>query len=130
MRGLCGPLYLREVALDPIRDVGAHGVVEENRLLRDDAQALPQRADREIPEVDPVHEDAALAHVVETGEEVHERGLARAGRTDERGNRPGRGPEGHPREDWLARPIREGHVFIDDLTLHTREDLGVRAIED
>jgi hypothetical protein len=46
---------LPEVA---VRDVGAHGVVEEERELRDDRDLAPQRPQRVVADVDAVDRDA------------------------------------------------------------------------
>ena len=48
-----------------VGDVGAHGVVEEHRLLGHEADLLAQAREGGLADVDAVDEDRALAHVVE-----------------------------------------------------------------
>ena len=68
-------------------DVLAHGRREEERILRDDADRAPERAERHVAHVDAVELDAALRRVVEAADERGERGLAGARVADQRGRR-------------------------------------------
>jgi hypothetical protein len=42
-----------------VRDVGAHRVVEQHRLLRHHAEVAPQRARADLAQVDAIDRDAA-----------------------------------------------------------------------
>ncbi len=50
---------------DPERDVVANGGGEEEGILRDDADRLPQRPEGDVADVDAVEQDAAARDVVE-----------------------------------------------------------------
>ena len=109
-------------------EVLPHSRVEEIRLLRDDADRRSQRLEGQAPNVRAVDRDGALARVVEPGDEVRARRLARAGLPDERGLRPRRHLEG----DVLERPRRVVVAKPDgvelDLAARCRERLG--ALDD
>jgi hypothetical protein len=68
-------------------DVAAHGVVEQERLLRHDRGTRRDAAGAELTQVDLVEEDSAVARVDEPDEQLRQGGLAGAGRTDERDRR-------------------------------------------
>jgi hypothetical protein len=64
--------------------VVADGRVEQVRLLGHDADHLAERGKLDPPDVDAVDLDGAGVHVVQPRNQVRGRGLARAGRTDQR----------------------------------------------
>src|SRR5690606_25117622 len=66
-----------------VEQVGADGVVEEKRLLRDHAEVVRQRVQRYVAQVVAVYADTACSRVVEAGDEVGERGFARAAGADD-----------------------------------------------
>src|SRR6478672_7915521 len=92
---LVGRVRLREA------QVLAHCLVEEVRLLRDDADEVGQRLEAQVADVDAADADPPPADVVEPCREVAERRLARARLADERGRRARRHGEG----DVLKRPV-------------------------
>ena len=63
-----------------VGDVVAHGVVEQDGVLGDDADLPPQRGQRDVAHVVAVDQDAAAAHVEEARDQVHQRALAGAAR--------------------------------------------------
>ncbi len=65
-------------------EVLGDGGVEEVRLLGDHADRPGEGVEVEVAHVHPVEGDAAAGHVVEPGHQVAERGLAGAGRADDR----------------------------------------------
>src|SRR5688572_15609678 len=65
-----------------VADVVVYGVVEENRLLRDDAHQGAQRIQREIPRVRAVKRDAPARARIEARQQVDQRGLPRSARAD------------------------------------------------
>ncbi len=67
-----------------VRDVGPHGVGEEERVLEHDADLVADGVEGGVAHVDAVDADAPLLHVVEAREQQAHGRLARAGRTDER----------------------------------------------
>src|SRR5690349_2377370 len=81
-RLLVGPFHA-------VRDVAPDGVVEEDRLLRDDAQHAAPRREVEIPEIAPVDPDRPRRRIVEAGHEIDEGRLPRAARADEGDHRAG-----------------------------------------
>ena len=82
--------------LEAVGDVGAHGVVEEHRLLGDEADLLAQALERRVAHVDAVDGDGALGHVVEARQQLDERGLARARHAHDGHHLPGARGEGDP----------------------------------
>ena len=87
LRGLRGVRHLLVGGVLPaVADVVGDGVVEQHRLLGDEAELAAQGLLRHLPDVHAVHEDAARSHVVEARDEVDERRLARAGAADDRGD--------------------------------------------
>jgi hypothetical protein len=67
-----------------VGDVGGDGVAEEVGFLEDEGDLRAQARQRDVAHVDAVDEDAAVLRVVEAGDQVDERALARAGRADDR----------------------------------------------
>src|SRR6185312_8321247 len=92
---LVGRVRLREA------QVLANRLVEEIRLLGDDAHELAQRLQREIADVDAPDRDAAAADVVEPSRQIPERRLPRARLTDQRR----RGAGGDRERHVLKRPL-------------------------
>ena len=67
-----------------VAQVGGHRVVEQVRVLGDGADGGPQRRLGEVAHVGAVDQHSALRHVIQAGHQRHQRGLARARRTDHR----------------------------------------------
>ena len=78
---ICSSVYLAPRA---VGDVGAHGVVEQHRVLAHDAGERAQRRERDVARVDAVEQDAAGRRLVEARDEVDERALPRPARADQR----------------------------------------------
>ncbi len=97
-RGLLD-LLVRRVGLREA-EVLAHGRVEEVGLLRDDADGVRERRERQVADVDAVDRHRAARRVVEPSDEVRARRLARARLADERRLRAARDGE----RDVLERP--------------------------
>ena len=66
-----------------VGDVVADGDGEEERLVEDDADVLAQRRQGHVAHVVAVDGDGALGDVVEAVEQARDRGLARAGASDD-----------------------------------------------
>ena len=60
------------------RDVIIEGIIEEDRLLVDVAHQATQVAEACLPDIHPVNQDLPLRHVVEAGQQIDQRALARA----------------------------------------------------
>ena len=60
----------REASGVAVGDVVEHGVVEQNRVLRNDAQARPQAGLRHVADVLAVDGDAPAGHVVEAEQQA------------------------------------------------------------
>src|SRR5207237_7211376 len=65
-------------------EVLANALVEEIRLLRDDADEVAQRREAQVADVDAVDRDAAARNVVQPGSEIAEGRLAGPGLAHER----------------------------------------------
>ena len=61
-----------------VGDVVRDRLMEQERLLRHEPDEGAKRSDRHLPDVPAVDRDAARRDVVESRQEVHERGLAGA----------------------------------------------------
>ena len=78
-----------------VRDVGGDRVVEEHRLLRDDADLRAQRRQRHVAHVAAVDQDRAAGDVVEPRHQIDQRRLAGAAAADDRQHLPGADRERH-----------------------------------
>ena len=67
-----------------IGDVGSNRSGEQIHVLKHHAQAQPQRAALDVPDVDSVDENIAGIDVVKPHQQIDDGGLARAGGADER----------------------------------------------
>ena len=76
-------LLLRNVRL-AVGDIVPHRVVEQHRLLRDDADLRAQRIQRHVPHIVVVDQNLPAADVKESRNQVHQRALARAARSNHR----------------------------------------------
>ena len=85
---------------------------EEQRLLEDDADLLPQRLELEVAEVDAVDHDAARSRIVEADEQAHQGALAGAGGADDGDPLAGARLEGDVVERVVA--ARVGEVDVPD----------------
>src|SRR5205085_7265808 len=85
-----------------VGDIMAHRVVEEHRILADDAGERAERFERDLAGVDAVEEDAAAVRLVEARDEVDERALAGAARANERDDASLLCREAHVIEHWLV----------------------------
>src|SRR5437899_11552835 len=69
--------------------------MEEERVLKDHADLPAQRFERQVADVVTVQPDGAELRIVEPRQEMGDRGLAGAGRADQRGQLAWLDPEGH-----------------------------------
>ncbi len=92
-------------------DVVAHGCPENKWILRDDAELLAQIAGLKFPQVHAAEAHRPGLRVVEPEEELRERGLARAGRTDKGETLPVRNRERQIAQHRLPCHIGEIHLF-------------------
>jgi hypothetical protein len=89
------------------RDVAAHGVVEEERRLRNHRHRLRQRTVREVAQVDAVEAHRAGVRVDEPGQQGGQGALAGGGRADQGDRAAGVHLEGH-----LAEQRRLGLIGV------------------
>ena len=90
-----------------VGDVGGHRVVEQDRVLRHDADGPAQAELGHVAHVLAVDADGAAADLVEAEQEPHQGRLARARRADHRHLVPGRDLEADALEDRPARVVVE-----------------------
>ncbi len=114
----------------PVGDVGPDRVVEEDRLLGDDAEQPPQVAHAHVTHVHAVDRDAAPGHVEEAREEIHERALARPAAPHERQHGALGHHERHAAHGRLAVGVRERHLIERHLRAKARERSCVGRIPD
>src|SRR5262245_13989600 len=74
--------------------------MEEVRLLRDQAHEIGERGQRDLADVEAVERHTATGHVVQPRNEIRDRRLAGAARSDDRRELPGL----HREVDVLERP--------------------------
>ena len=102
--------------LVPEAQVARHGPREQERLLRDDADPLPQVLEAHLADVDTIDLDRAGRGVVEARDQVDQRRLAAAGAADDRGRLAGTGAERDvPKDGFLGAGIAELEAAEDDL---------------
>src|SRR5205814_4802514 len=122
-------LRLRRVE-PPVANVLADRVAEKDRLLRHDRDLLAERTQRDFADVSPIDAHPTTDRVVEAADEIHERRLAGARRTDERG-RLAFAEHGRQRFEY-QRPfaVLEGHRVELDLAAHRADRSGAREVAD
>ncbi len=103
-----------------VRYVLADRRVEQEGLLRDDAEQPPVGRLLERLQIPPVDRHRSTQGVVETKEEVGERRLARAARPDQRDDLALLDLERHAAQDRLAAVV-ERHVMEDDPVAELRD---------
>src|SRR5579884_1566656 len=96
------------------RQVVAHRAAEDLYILGDDADALPERLDREVTQVDAVETDPAGGRVVEARQEAGDGGLAAPGAAQQPERLAGRQPKREVGEDVLAVLVAERDAGIAD----------------
>src|SRR6202022_3152965 len=96
--------------------VVADGGMEEEGVLEDHADLAAQRLERQVANIVAVKPDGAELRIVETRQQVGDRGLARPGRADERGKLARLDLEGNVRERGaVTRAVAEGDLIELDL---------------
>ena len=124
-----------------VSQVGGHGAGEQVGLLRHQPDARPQGIGVELPHVDAVHQHLAAGRVEQPGDQVHQGGLSRARRADDRGRAAGVQREGEVRQcRGVGTRVGEGDVTeLDDPRRLLRGDgigrrsdrgLGVQHLQD
>src|SRR2546425_789030 len=103
-----------------VRDVLADHGIEQERLLRDDAEQPPVSRLLERPQIPPVDRNRSLPRIVEAQDEVGERRLARAARSNQRDDLALPDLEAHAAQDRLAAVV-ERHVTEDDPITELRD---------
>src|SRR6266851_7186782 len=108
-------LRLRRVRLR-VEEVVADRGMEEEGVLEDHPDLAAQRFEREIANVVAVQPDGAELRIVETGQQVGDRGLAGTGRADQRRQLAGLDLEGNVFERRaIIRAVAERHLVELDL---------------
>ena len=107
-----------------VAQVGGHGAVEEQRVLGNHAQMLPELCLGQIPDVYAVEQDLALAGLVDPGNQVHQGGFAGSGGADNGGGLAG---TGHKADVLQHRTVRLGVMEGDvpELQRGERTDISV-----
>src|SRR5690349_19534506 len=86
--GMCGTrrgLDLLGRRVSPaVRDVGGNRVVEQDGLLRDDRDLRSERREGDVTNVLTINPDRTAGDIIETRQQIHERGLPRPAPTDDR----------------------------------------------
>ena len=112
--------------VEPVADVLAHRLAEQQGFLGDVTEFRAECADRQLADVDAVEQHLSFLRIEESGQEIHERTLARAGRTDDGQRAAGGNAEGQIAQDpsrvgrcravWCLFVVRiaRGAVFTHD----------------
>ena len=93
-----------------VGDVVAQRGGEQEGVVGHDGNLASQRGRVDLAHIGAVDEDGALVHVIEARDQHHERGLARAGRTDDRDRGPGLHLEVDTAQHRLVTVVGERHV--------------------
>ena len=115
----------------PIGDVGFDGVAEEIGLLEHECHLRAQAVERDVANVSAVDDNSAGLRIVKPRDQVHQRGLSRAGWPDDGDHLPAFHFKRHIVNYRLFRVIPKRHM----LEFHTprpirRQRLGVRSLSD
>ena len=114
-----------------IAQVLADRGMKQKRLLIDHADVFAQRLQRQVAHIDAVDAHLAGAHVVQAWRQIGDGCLARAGRTNQRRERPRRSCEAHPAQCWFAAaPVAEGHILKADFAARVGQRHGSRPVGD
>ena len=98
--------------------------MEQDGLLRDDAELRPERRDRHVAQVHSIHGDAPGAQVVEAREQVHRRALPRPAATDQRHDIAAPDLEAHLLQHRLPGLVGEAHAFVANAILESGKRVG------
>ena len=109
-----------------VRDVLADRAAEEPRVLQHHADLRAQLRARDRRDAAPVERDLAPVQLVEPHDQVDERGLARAGRADDRDRLAGLGDERERLDQRAVRVVRERDVAELDAPAHRRRVVAGR----
>jgi hypothetical protein len=96
--------------------------VEQPRVLEHHAEQLSEPAACHPAGIDPVERDPPAVELVEPQQQVHERGLAGAGRADDRDRLPGRDVQIQVLDQRDVRQVPERDVGERDVTLGGPEE--------
>ena len=55
-----------------IGNVGADRVIEQDHVLRDQAKRLPKRCLRQVTNIETIHQNPALIHIIEAEEQLQQ----------------------------------------------------------
>ena len=97
-----------------VGQVVVNGPAEQEGLLEDHADLPAQVAGVDLADVQAVDQDSPLVHVVEAGQEVDDRRLARAALAHDADPLARLDPETDALENRLVAVVAEGHVLEDD----------------
>ena len=112
VRGACGGLDLFPRRLGAaVADVVVDAVVEQHRVLRNDADGAAQRGLGQLAQVVAVDGDAPLADVIEAVQQARQGGFARTRMADHRHGAAGGNLEVHAVQDLPARVVAEAHAL-------------------
>lgn len=104
--------------------------VEEHRVLRHDADVLPDAVELQVADVAAVHQDRPAVHVVEPVQQLQARRFPAARLPHECGLRPRRHREADPVDGRLLALVGEPHVPELDLAFGGIEGGRVRLFDD
>jgi hypothetical protein len=113
-------MSVADVLLDRLR--------EQRRILQHDAEGGAQILHAVFAQVMAVEADAAFTHIIETRQQVDQRGLARAGRTDDGDLGAGRDVQADVLQHGLLRRIAEVHMAHDNVSARILQAESVRPV--
>ena len=102
-------LFIRRIQTT-VEDIFFDGGIEEERILRHEADVVAKGADRHIPDVDAVDADGSACHIIEARKQVGNGGLAGAGGPDDGDGLSGSGDEIQICQDRIFFFIGKGHM--------------------
>ena len=103
-----------------VRDVVAHGAVEQEHVLLHDREQAAVGLQVKLPDVDAVEQEPAARRIVEPRDEVRDRGLAGAAAADERDDGAARHAHAEVAHDGSVLAILERDVLELDLAHEPR----------
>ncbi|EGY00670.1 hypothetical protein AZA_76900 [Nitrospirillum viridazoti Y2] len=113
-----------------IGDIAAHRVVEQPRLLADQADGAAQRGQRHVADVLAAQGDGTAGDVVEAGDQVQDGGLARPAGPHQGHRLACRHLQRHAVQGHRAILVGEAHVIEPDGVGGDRQLGGARPVDD
>ena len=124
-----GNLFARSIFLAE-KDIIANRTAEKEIILKDDGNFIPQRIDIQLADVYAVYHYLAAGYVIESGQQIDQRGFTAAGIADKSNGLADFYFQVNVVEHGFAFDIREADIFVFDAVFRGRQQFRSLAIND